>query len=173
MKAIISAGSALNILSDWAHINRWRESTLSARMAIPWLKRMSLLLASRDAPRGLIRQDPLNFEPTVAVGTKLCDIPTIATKGATMAQAIMDPEKVRRFAEELQRFNTDLDNRLVLLMARFAALGDTWQDQEHEKFSEEFKQAMKALKKFVEASKVHTPYLLRKAQRIEEYLNQR
>jgi hypothetical protein len=84
-----------------------------------------------------------------------------------MAQAIMDPEKVRRFAEELQRFNTDLDNRLVLLMARFSALG------EHEKFSEEFKQAMKALKKFVEASKVHTPYLLRKAQRIEEYLNQR
>jgi len=90
-----------------------------------------------------------------------------------MAQAIMDPEKVRRFAEELQRFNTDLENRLVLLMARFNSLGDTWQDQEHEKFSEEFKQAMKAMKKFVEASKAHTPYLLRKAQRIEEYLNQK
>ena len=42
-----------------------------------------------------------------------------------------------------------------------------------EKFSEEFKQAMKAVKKFIEASKAHTPYLLRKAQRIEEYLNQR
>jgi hypothetical protein len=85
-----------------------------------------------------------------------------------MAQAIMDPEKVRRFADELQRFNTDLENRLVL----FNALGDTWQDQEHEKFSEEFKLAMKALKKFIELSKDHTPYLLRKAQRIEEYLNQ-
>jgi uncharacterized protein YukE len=94
-------------------------------------------------------------------------------KGNNMAQAIMDPEKVRRFADELQRFNTDLENRLVLLHARFAALGDTWQDQEHEKFSEEFKQAMKALKKFVEISREHTPYLLRKAQRIEEYLNQR
>ena len=90
-----------------------------------------------------------------------------------MAQAIMDPEKVRRFAEELQRFNSDIENRLVLLHARFAALGDTWSDQEHEKFSEEFKQAMKALKNFVELSKEHTPYLLRKAQRIEEYLNQR
>jgi hypothetical protein len=32
---------------------------------------------------------------------------------------------------------------------------------------------MKALKKFVEASKAHTPYLMRKAQRIEEYLGQR
>jgi uncharacterized protein YukE len=90
-----------------------------------------------------------------------------------MAQAIMDPEKVRRFAEELQRFNSDLENRMSLLHARLAALGDSWQDQEHEKFAEEFKQAMKALKKFTELSKEHAPYLLRKAQRIEEYLNQR
>jgi uncharacterized protein YukE len=90
-----------------------------------------------------------------------------------MSQAIMDPEKVRRFAEELQRFNSDLENRLIMLQSRFGALGDTWQDQEHEKFSDEFKQAMKALKRFVELSKEHTPYLLRKAQRIEEYLNQR
>ena len=90
-----------------------------------------------------------------------------------MAQAIMDPEKVRRFAEELQRFNSDLENRLVMLQSRFGALGDTWQDQEHEKYSDEFKQAMKALKRFIDLSKEHTPYLLRKAQRIEEYLNQR
>jgi uncharacterized protein YukE len=90
-----------------------------------------------------------------------------------MAQAIMDPEKVRRFAEELQRFNSDVESRLTLLHARFAALGDTWSDQEHEKFAEEFKQAIKALKKFVELSREHTPFLLRKAQRIEEYLNQR
>lgn len=90
-----------------------------------------------------------------------------------MAQAIMEPEKVRRFAEELQRFNSEIENRIVLLQARFVALGDTWSDQEHEKFAEEFKQAMKALKKFVDLSKEHTPFLLRKAQRIEEYLNQR
>jgi len=90
-----------------------------------------------------------------------------------MAQAIMDPEKVRRFADELQRFNTDLENRLILLQSRFAALSDTWQDQEHEKFGEEFKQAMKALKRFIDLSKEHTPFLLRKAQRIEEYLRQR
>ncbi|HVV01261.1 MAG TPA: WXG100 family type VII secretion target [Verrucomicrobiae bacterium] len=90
-----------------------------------------------------------------------------------MAQAVMDPEKVRRFADELQRFNSDLENRMSMLQARFAALGDSWSDQEHEKFSEEFKLAMKALKKFVEISRQHSPYLLRKAQRIEEYLTQR
>ena len=90
-----------------------------------------------------------------------------------MAQAIMDPEQVRRFAEELKRFNTDLQDKIISLQARFAAVGDTWQDQEHSKFAEEFKQTMKALKKFIELSKEHTPFLLRKAQRIEEYLNQR
>jgi len=90
-----------------------------------------------------------------------------------MAQAIMDPEKVRRFADEMQRFNADLENRMTLLHARFASLGDSWADQEHEKFSEEFRQALKALKKFTELSKTHAPYLMRKAQRIEEYLNQR
>jgi uncharacterized protein YukE len=90
-----------------------------------------------------------------------------------MAQAIMDPEQVRRFAEELKRFNSDLQDKVASLQARFAALGDTWQDDEHAKFAEEFKQMVKALKKFVEVSNQQSPYLLRKAQRIEEYLNQR
>lgn len=90
-----------------------------------------------------------------------------------MPQAIMDPGEVRRFADELKRFNNDLQDRVMSLQARFNALGDTWQDQEHAKFAEEFKQLLKALKKFVEASNQQTPYLMRKAQRIEEYLNQR
>lgn len=85
----------------------------------------------------------------------------------------MDPGEVRRFAEELQRFNRDLQNRLGSLQARFASLGESWQDQEHNKFSDEFKQTVKVLKKFVEVSDQHVPYLLRKAQRIEEYLAQR
>lgn len=85
----------------------------------------------------------------------------------------MDPEEVRRFAEELKRFNLDLQNRMALLQARFAALSDTWQDQEHAKFAEEFRQTLKALKRFVEVSNQHTPFLLRKAARIEEYLDQR
>ena len=85
----------------------------------------------------------------------------------------MDPEEVRRFAKELKRFNDDIQVKAASLQARFTALGSTWQDQEHEKFSEEFITTMKVVKKFVEISEKHTPYLLRKAQRIEEYLDQR
>jgi WXG100 family type VII secretion target len=90
-----------------------------------------------------------------------------------MAQAIMDPEEVRKFASELKRFNQEIQTRMSSLQARFAALGSSWQDQEHDKFSEEFVQTMKALKKFVEISEKHAPLLLRKAQRIEQYLDQR
>lgn len=90
-----------------------------------------------------------------------------------MAQAIMNPEDVRRFADELKRFNTELQTGMASLQARFVALGETWQDQEHQKFAEEFRTAMRSLKHFVEASTQHTPFLLRKAQRIEDYLNQR
>ena len=84
----------------------------------------------------------------------------------------MDPAEVRRFAEELKRFNLELQNRITLLQARFAALGETWQDQEHARFAEEFRQTMKTLLKFMEISSQHTPFLLRKARRIEEYLSQ-
>ncbi|XHR29147.1 MAG: WXG100 family type VII secretion target [Chthoniobacteraceae bacterium] len=90
-----------------------------------------------------------------------------------MAQAIMNPEEVRRFAAELKRFNDDLLAKATSLQARFNALGSTWQDQEQQKFAEEFLNTMKVLKKFVEISEKQTPYLLRKAQRIEEYLDQR
>lgn len=85
----------------------------------------------------------------------------------------MDPEDVRRFAEELKRFNGDLQNNMSALQARFAALGDTWQDQENQKFAAEFQDTMKVLRKFIEASNAQGPFLMRKAQKIEEYLSQR
>ena len=57
-----------------------------------------------------------------------------------MAQAIMDPDEVRRFAKELKRFNDDLTVKAGGLQARFTALASTWQDQENIKFAEEFVQ---------------------------------
>ena len=89
-----------------------------------------------------------------------------------MPQAIIDPEQVRRFAEELQRFNRDLQGRMSSLHARFSALSESWQDQEAAKFSEEFGQTMNTLKRFVALSEQQIPFLLRKAERIEEYLKQ-
>lgn len=90
-----------------------------------------------------------------------------------MAQAVVDPAELRRFATNLKRFNADLQVDLAGLHAQLLALGDTWRDQEHDKFREEFEQTLKALESFMELSGQYVPQLLRKAERVEEYLSQR
>lgn len=90
-----------------------------------------------------------------------------------MPQAIVDPEELRRFARNLQRFNTELQERAGSLQAQLIALGKSWRDQEHKKFAEEFEQHMRVVSRFVEVSEEHIPYLLRKAEIIEQYLQQR
>ena len=90
-----------------------------------------------------------------------------------MPQAVVDPEELRRFAHNLKSFTNDLHSSLSVLHGQLVALGNTWRDKEHEKFTQEFEQTMIVLKRFVEASTQHIPFLLRKAERVDEYLQQR
>ncbi|MBN2216540.1 MAG: WXG100 family type VII secretion target [Pirellulales bacterium] len=90
-----------------------------------------------------------------------------------MPQAIVDPEELRQFARNLQRFNQELQDRLTALGGQLSALGKTWRDQEQKKFVEEFEQQAKGLARFIELSEQHIPYLLRKAELIDQYLQQR
>lgn len=90
-----------------------------------------------------------------------------------MSKAIVDPGELRRFAQDLKRFNDQLLAQMGVLHARLNELGQTWRDQEHKKFSEEFDHTLKALHRFTVAADAHIPFLLRKAEKIEEYLNQR
>ncbi len=90
-----------------------------------------------------------------------------------MAQAVVDPNELRRFAANLKRFSADLRTHLSGLHSQMLALGDTWRDQEHDRFKGEFEQTMQVLERFVDAAEIHIPFLLRKAERIEDYLSQR
>jgi len=90
-----------------------------------------------------------------------------------MARAIVDPEELRRFAHDLKRFNTELHGQLAALHGRLLELGHSWRDQEQKKFAEEFEKTIKMVSRFVHASDQHIPFLLRKAERIDEYLQQR
>ena len=89
-----------------------------------------------------------------------------------MAQAIVDPAELRRFAQNLKRFNNEVHVNLAALHGQLLSLGDTWRDQEHERFRAEFEQTVQVLEKFLEVADQHIPFLLRKAERIEEYLSQ-
>jgi uncharacterized protein YukE len=90
-----------------------------------------------------------------------------------MAKAVVDPGELRRFAQDLKRFNEELQQQMRMMSGRMTALGQTWRDQEHTKFAEEFEETMRVLNRFTESSQKHIPFLLRKAERVEEYLQQR
>jgi uncharacterized protein YukE len=89
-----------------------------------------------------------------------------------MAQAIVDPGELRRFAQLLRRFNEELNEKSGVVASHLTHLAQTWRDQENTRFSEEFSANMKALSRFVESNEQFIPYLLRKAQLVEEYLQQ-
>jgi uncharacterized protein YukE len=90
-----------------------------------------------------------------------------------MAQAIVDPEELRRFALSLKKFSGDTQERITSLNGQLAGLERSWRDQEQKKFAEEFQQQIQGLARFIEIVDRHVPYLLRKAEIIEEYLQQR
>jgi WXG100 family type VII secretion target len=90
-----------------------------------------------------------------------------------MAQAIVDPADLRRFAQQLKKFSDQLQGEMQSLRSRLQTLGSSWRDQENQKFVEEFEATMVVLNRFVAASETHVPFLMRKAERIEEYINQR
>ena len=87
-----------------------------------------------------------------------------------MPQAVVDPEELRRFAMRLKKFNGELQNQSTLLANQLATLGASWRDQEHKKFVEEFEQHMRVIARFTEATDQYVPYLVRKAEHIEDYL---
>jgi uncharacterized protein YukE len=90
-----------------------------------------------------------------------------------VAQAIVDPAELRRFAHNLKRFNGELQAGLAALHGQMVGLGDSWRDQEHEKFLQEFEQTLQVVERFLQSAEEHIPFLLRKAERVEDYLQQR
>ncbi len=87
-----------------------------------------------------------------------------------MPQAIVDPDELRQFARSLKKFNSELRERSNSVANQLNTLGATWRDQEQRKFSEDFEQHLQAIYRFTEASEQYIPYLLRKAEHIDNYL---
>ncbi len=92
---------------------------------------------------------------------------------AFMSQAIVNPEELRQFAQILKQFDAALADQMAMLSGRLESLSATWRDQENQRFREQFEQNIKLMARFIEINEEHIPFLLRKAERIEEYLQQR
>lgn len=90
-----------------------------------------------------------------------------------MAQAIANPQELRAFAQKLKQFNNTLTDQAAMLASQLETLSTSWRDQENSKFTEDFREHLRLLAQFVDANNRHIPYLTRKAERLEEYLQQR
>lgn len=90
-----------------------------------------------------------------------------------MSKAHVDPGELRRFAQDLNRFNNELQSLVGNVHGKLRNLESSWRDQEQKKFSEAFEQTARALSLFLEASHQHVQFLSKKANLIEEYLKTR
>lgn len=87
-----------------------------------------------------------------------------------MAQAIVDPEQLRQFAAMLRRYNQQLRESTQTINSAMARLAESWRDQEQHKFASDFDEQAKMVNRLLEQSEQHIPYLLKKAELIEQYL---
>ena len=90
-----------------------------------------------------------------------------------MPKAVVDPDDLHRFAVDLRRFGSEVQVQIAAIHRQFGKLGETWQDQEHAKFAEEFEQMVVVMKKFLTESEKQVPLLMRKAEAIQNYLDAR
>ncbi len=87
-----------------------------------------------------------------------------------MSQAVVDPEQLRQFAAHLHRFSEEMKQRSTALAAQMNQLEQSWRDEQQHKFAEEFTTQMMQMKRLIQATEKHVPYLLRKAEQIDAYL---
>jgi uncharacterized protein YukE len=90
-----------------------------------------------------------------------------------MSQAIANPDELRRFAQMLKKFSTGLEDQMAALAGQLDSLSATWRDQENQRFSEEFHRNLQLMGHFLESNNEYIPFLMRKADRLDEYLQQR
>ena len=90
-----------------------------------------------------------------------------------MSKANVDPAELRRFAQDLNRFNNEIQSLMSSLHGKLRGLEASWRDQEQRKFTEAFEGTLKSVSGFLENSHAHVQFLSKKAAAIEEYLKQR
>ncbi|MCP4400396.1 MAG: WXG100 family type VII secretion target [bacterium] len=74
-----------------------------------------------------------------------------------MPQAVVDPEELTKVAHNLKQFNANLKQSMSQLNGQFNQLGSTWRDQEHQKFAQEYQQAIRLVDRFLQSADQHIP----------------
>jgi WXG100 family type VII secretion target len=84
-------------------------------------------------------------------------------------QVNVNPEALEDFVARLRLFQTDSRDLLAALGGNYAALCETWADEEQQKFDEVFQEFSHSFERFVETIDEAGPHLLRKAEFLRSY----
>lgn len=85
-----------------------------------------------------------------------------------MSQTILDPDELDRFAGQLEKATRGIQDQIKLLTAAHQKVGDTWRDQEKQRFDQEFGQLLRSTGPFIEYAGRQVPVLRKKAELIRQ-----
>jgi uncharacterized protein YukE len=88
-----------------------------------------------------------------------------------MSQIYNDPDKLRAFAFQLERFSSALDEHLTRLGAAMSRLGNTWEDEGFAEFVSAFSNTRGRVSKFVQEANNVLPKLKEDAENLDQMLS--
>lgn len=87
-----------------------------------------------------------------------------------MSTAIIDPDEVRLFANNLIEGANYLHERQGAFESSFIDLNEVWRDKKYEDFRQVFNETMNRMDKFLQYAEAYSQYLRRKADLADDYL---
>lgn len=87
-----------------------------------------------------------------------------------MSQVHGNPEEMRRFAQALNRFVSQLDSEVKRIDGQARQVGETWNDAQYQKFMQDWSQTLTAIKRFIGDAPQYAQYVSKKAADLDQYL---
>lgn len=87
-----------------------------------------------------------------------------------MTQIHVDPDALDAFADSLVKFRSSVVDEANLISSRLRHLGDSWADQEYDRFSDEMTSTMRMIDEFCTQLDAVLPGLRQDATDIRAYL---
>lgn len=87
-----------------------------------------------------------------------------------MAQVIVNPEEMRRFARALDKLVEEMRGKKYSTGLTFKNLRDSWKDQKYNEFEKTFNEASKNIDQFLKSADAYAKFLDKKAALADRYL---
>ena len=85
----------------------------------------------------------------------------------------LDIGEIERFAADLRRFASELEQSTYRIEGRFQQLGTTWRDDQYERFASEWEATFRAINRYLDACKGYVHHLKIKAARLRDAREER